>query len=96
MTLKDWLSSGWLKENRAKMTTRELWESACVKLRGHYTYYGVTDNSFGIVRFYHEAKKLLCKWLNRRGGKRCLNWEKFVLMQQRIPLPQPRIMVNLF
>jgi group II intron reverse transcriptase/maturase len=86
----------WLKENRAKMTTRELWESACVKLRGHYAYYGVTDNSSGIARFDHEAKKLLCKWLNRRGSKRCLNWEKFVLMQQRFPLPQPRIMVTLF
>jgi len=86
----------WLQEHRAQLRTRELWDSVSVKLRGHYAYYGVTDNSFGIARFHHEAKKLLCKWLNRRGSKRCLNWEKFVLMQQRFPLPQPRIMVNLF
>lgn len=86
----------WLKANRSKMTTCELWEGACVKLRGHYAYYGVTDNSSGIERFAHEAKRLLFKWLNRRGGKRHLTWEKLLLMQERFPLPTPRIMVNLF
>jgi group II intron reverse transcriptase/maturase len=86
----------WLKTNRSKMATRELWEGACTKLRGHYAYYGVTDNSSGIERYAHEAKKLLYKWLNRRGGKRQLTWEKLVLMEERFPLPKPRIMVNLF
>jgi group II intron reverse transcriptase/maturase len=86
----------WLKYNRSKLTTRELWEGACTKLRGHYAYYGVTDNTGGIERFAHESKKLLYKWLNRRGGKRHLTWEKLVLMEGRFPLPIPRIMVNLF
>ena len=86
----------WLKENRAKMTTRELWQKVCEKLRGHYGYYGVTDNSPGIGRFYNEAKKLLYKWLNRRSQRKAMTWEKFNLMDERFPLPRPRIRVNLF
>ena len=57
----------WLKDNRSRMSTRELWLKACAKMRGHYGYYGVTDNSPGIGRFHEEAKKLLLKWLNRRS-----------------------------
>ena len=85
----------WLRVVRSTMPTRQLWMAACIKLRGHYAYYGVTDNWSGIARFAHAARKLLMKWLNRRGGKRCLNWEQFVLMEQRFPLPVPRITVNL-
>ena len=86
----------WLKENRSRMTTRELWSKVCDKLRGHYGYYGVTDNSPGICRFHEEAKKLLFKWLNRRSQRKSMTWEKFNLMDKRFPLPRPRIRVNLF
>ena len=86
----------WLKENRAKMTTRELWKKACAKLRGHYSYYGVTDNSRAIGRFDYEARKLLHKWLNRRSQRKGMNWDKFELMDARFPLPRPRIRVSMF
>ena len=78
------------------MPTREVWQLACAKLRGHYAYYGVTDNSRGIARFAYAARQLLKKWLSRRGDKRRMNWEKFQLMEQRFPLPQPRISVGMF
>jgi len=86
----------WLKDNRAKMTTRELWQKVCAKLRGHYGYYAVTDNSTGIGRFYYEAKRLLHKWLNRRSQRKGMTWEKFNLMDERFPLPRPRIRVSMF
>ena len=63
----------WLKKARI-MKTKDLWEIAKAKLRGHYNYYGVTDNLRGIERFGHEVKMLLFKWLNRRGKRHCLNW----------------------
>jgi len=84
----------WLKKARI-LKTKELWQTAIAKLRGHYNYYGVTDNLRGIARFGEEVKKLLFKWLNRRG-KRCLNWEKFNEMLKRFPLPKPRIRVSMF
>ena len=85
----------WLKKTRI-LKIKELWEIAKAKLRGHYNYYGVTDNMRGIVRFGEEVKKLLFKWLNRRGKKNCINWEKFNKMLKRFPLPKPRIRVSMF
>ena len=86
----------WLKQARGTMRSRELWQAACDKLRGHYAYYGVTDNWPGLARFAYQAQRLLKKWLGRRGGKRRLNWHKFALTAKRFPLPQPRITVTLF
>ena len=85
----------WLMKSRT-MKTAELWETAKTKLRGHFGYYGVTDNSSGIRRFAYEVTRLLYKWLNRRGKRGCLNWEKFAKMLTLFPLPQPRIMVSMF
>lgn len=85
----------WLKRARI-LPTKELWQITKAKLRGHYNYYGVTDNLRGIVRFGEEVKKLLFKWLKRRGKKNCLNWERFKVMLRRFPLPKPRIVVRMF
>jgi group II intron reverse transcriptase/maturase len=85
----------WLKSART-LKTADLWRTAKAKLRGHFAYYGVTDNLPGIKRFAAEVEKLLIKWLNRRGKRRCLNWEEFSEMLQRFPLPKPRIKVSMF
>jgi RNA-directed DNA polymerase len=85
----------WLKKART-LKTAELWETAKAKLRGHYAYYGVTDNLPGIKRFGVEVEKLLMKWLNRRGKRHCLTWEKFQEMVERFPLPKPRVKVKMF
>jgi len=85
----------WLKKARI-LKTKELWETAKAKLRGHYNYYGVTDNLRGIARFGKRVEKLLFKWLNRRGKKNCLNWAKFDEILKRFPLPKPRIRVSMF
>lgn len=85
----------WLKASRT-LPTDELMEKVASKLRGHFAYYGVTDNSKGINRFAYEIRRLLYKWLNRRGKRGCMNWEKFNLFFKKFPLPCPRIMVNLF
>jgi group II intron reverse transcriptase/maturase len=85
----------WLKKAR-NLKTKELWETVQSKLRGHYNYYGVTDHLRGIARFAEEVKKLLFKWLNCRGKKNCLNWERFSEMLKRFPLPEPRVRVSMF
>ena len=85
----------WLKDNRARMKTTAQWDKFREKLRGHFAYYGVTDHAPGIGRFYEEAKKLLFKWLNRRSQRKSMTWEPFNRMDQRYPLPRPRIRVNI-
>jgi len=94
-TAKVKVFKAWLKKART-LKSVELWETAKAKLRGHYSYYGVTDNAEGISRFAEKVKQLLFKWLNRRGKRGCLNWAKFNQMLERFPLPEPRVKVSMF
>lgn len=85
----------WLKASRT-LPTGELMAKAAVKMRGHFAYYGVTDNWQGICRFYHDITALLYKWLDRRGKRGSMSWPKFKLLLGKFPLPKPRIVVNMF
>lgn len=85
----------WLKQNRT-LPTPDILRITARKLRGHYGYYGVTDNSRGIAAYYYAVRGILFKWLNRRGKKGCCSWEKFGKLLSRYPLPPPKILVNLF
>ena len=85
----------WLKKNRT-LTTPEILHKTVQKLRGHYSYYGVTDNIHGINAYCYAVKGILYKWLNRRGKKGCYSWDKFAKLLARYPLPSPRVQVNLF
>ena len=85
----------WLKQMRV-MPTRWILEQVGRKLRGHYAYYGVSDNHLGLGRFYREATKLLYKWLNRRSQRRSYTWAEFEELLKRFPLPLPRVRVHLF
>ena len=84
----------WLRANRI-LPTAEILKKTVQKLRGHIAYYGVTDNSKSLSRFIYEVRKLLFKWLNRRGKRGCYNWEKLLKLLRLFPLPTPRIVVNL-
>jgi group II intron reverse transcriptase/maturase len=85
----------WLKSNRT-LSTPDIMKKTAAKLRGHYGYYGVTDNAKCIGSYFHEVKGILYKWLNRRGKVGCYNWEKFKKLLKKFPLPYPRTMVNMF
>ena len=85
----------WLRSSR-NWKTEKIWDIAASKLQGHFNYYGVTDNYQGILRFDYQVKRLLFKWLNRRGKRGCLNWDRFKVMLRRFPLPNPRIKVSMF
>jgi hypothetical protein len=86
----------WLPDNRAKKKTRELWIAAGQRLAGHYQYYGVTGSFPSLNAFAHQAEHCLHKWLNRRGGRKKMSWEKFHKMAAKFPLPRPRIHVSMF
>ncbi|HEY6329269.1 MAG TPA: reverse transcriptase domain-containing protein, partial [Blastocatellia bacterium] len=85
----------WLKRVRTK-PTQWIMRMVGLKLRGHYQYYGVTDNYPGIARFYHEVKKMVRKWLNRRSQRRSYEWAEFEKLLEVFPLPRPRVRVCLY
>jgi len=84
----------WLKANRT-LPTKQIMKTTAAKLRGHFSYYGVTDNSKCLQSFAYWVTKTLYKWLNRRGKRGCYTWEKFNKLLKLYPLPSPRIKVNL-
>jgi group II intron reverse transcriptase/maturase len=81
----------WIKSNRHR-NLKELITDLNVKLRGHYSYYGITFNSKGIHCYFEQVIRRLQKWLNRRGGKRKWIWAKFhTLITEWLPLVRPKI-----
>jgi group II intron reverse transcriptase/maturase len=66
------------------------------KLRGHYNYYGISHNYKKLLGFYRYNVRELFKALNRRGGKRKLNWERYRKVLEYTPLLKPYIAVPLW
>ena len=81
-----------IKINRKKKKLEELIADINVRLQGHYGYYGITFNSNGINSYFEQVKRILHKWLNRRGGKPIWNWERYnKLIKVWMPLLKPKI-----
>lgn len=58
------------------------------KLRGHFSYFGITGNQNALVRFRFEVERIWQKWLSRRS-QRGMAWERFNSILRRYPLPSP-------
>jgi RNA-directed DNA polymerase len=80
----------WCKENR-HLPFKEQYRMLCLKLRGHYQYYGIRSNYRQLEAVYQQAIKGWWYWLNRRNCRRDLEWEKFKQTLTILPLPRPRI-----
>ena len=87
--------SQWAKENRAKMTTSELWEATNAKLRGHYNAYGVETNRTQLYDYFYHVVKQLFRWLNRRSQKRSYTWDGFKMRMKQYPLLAPPAVARL-
>lgn len=86
----------WIKNNRI-MPVGELIKKINQKLRGHYQYYGVTDNTRSVKSFQNAVKWLLFKWLNRRSQKRSYTADTFYNgLLRTFPILEPTISVSLF
>ncbi len=62
------------------------------KLRGHYSYYGITGNARSLGKMWFATQRVWRYWLDKRGGKRRMTWVRFAQLLQRHPLPRPRLM----
>ena len=86
----------WIKCNRS-IPVEMMIAKINQKLRGHYQYYGVTDNTKAVKSFQTQTKWLLFKWHNRRSQRRSYDLEGFFNgLLKAFPLHEPRIGVSLF
>jgi len=81
----------WLKSQRCRLRTRELFATLARKVRGHCNYYGVSGNMPRLDSWYYEVRRLVFKWLNRRSQRRSCNRDGFNAMWQHFGVPSPRI-----
>jgi hypothetical protein len=80
----------WCKENR-HLPLVEQYRMLCLKLRGHYQYYGLRSNYRQLEAVHQQTLKGWWYWLNRRSRQRNLLWDKFKQRLTSFPLPRPRI-----
>jgi len=83
--------NSWLRSVRNTSEVRVWWKILCIKLVGHYSYFGISGNMTALHSFYNLAVWYAFKWLNRRSQRRSMNWKEFYVFLNRNPLPKPRI-----
>jgi len=85
----------WIKQNR-HLRLKDLFAQLNQKLKGHYQYYGITDNSPSLGSYLHHVETMLFKWLNRRSQRKSCKWEGFKELLKIFPLAKPHIYVNIY
>lgn len=82
--------SAWMRKTR-HLPKAEQHKVLCLKMRGHYSYYGITANIRALQTFARRVEELWKKWLGRRSQKSGLSWARYKAFLQHKPLPAPRI-----
>jgi len=54
---------------------------------GWINYNAISDNQRRVNSFMHLCKRALFSWINRKGGKRKMNWDRFGKLLKRINYP---------
>lgn len=80
----------WCKRHRHRPLAWQHQQLA-LKLRGHYSYYGMTGNARRLQAFRYEVSRRWRMWLDRRSQRRRMRWERFNQLLKHYPLPVARI-----
>ncbi len=57
-------------------------------VKGWINYHAISDNQQQVESFIHISKREIFSWINRKGGKRKMSWEKCTKMLKRIRYPE--------
>jgi hypothetical protein len=105
-----WVIKGRTARKRLRRTKKSLWrwcrtnrhaplqyqyQMLCLKLRGHFQYYGIRGNFCMLEEVRRYAEKAWRYWLSRRSSKSAIGWEKFQKLLQTYALPVPKIVHNI-
>lgn len=85
----------WCRKNR-HLPVEDQQAKLRQKLNGHFAYYGITGNGWGLQKFREGVKKLWQKWLNRRNRNCPMPWERFQMFLKHYPLPPARVVHSIY
>lgn len=66
------------------------------KLTGHFNYYGLTGNAQALKAFRKGVLRAWRGWLDRRGGRRGMTWERFWRLVVHYPLPPAKVVRSIY
>jgi RNA-directed DNA polymerase len=55
---------------------------------GWVNYHAISDNQKRVGAFIHLSKRALFRWVNRKGGKRRMNWTRFGALLKEVDYPE--------
>ena len=64
-------------------------------VRGWMNYHAISDNEKRVGGFVKESRKILLKWINRKGGRRKMNWKRFEFLLARVGYPKYRSTIGM-
>ena len=80
----------WWRTNRhAPLNYQD--QMLCLKLRGHFRYYGIRGNFRLLEEVRRFAEQAWRSWRSRRSSKRAMGWAKCQRLLQSYVLPTPKI-----
>jgi group II intron reverse transcriptase/maturase len=86
----------WCRRNRHRPVA-EQHKELCQKLRGHFSYYGITGNDLWLRKFRKGVKRAWQKWLHRRSRSSTdMPWDRFNRLLQRYRLPPARVVHSIY
>ena len=86
----------YLRKNLNTKDTRGIIESVIRVVRGWVNYHGISDNKRRVGQFLERTKRILLRWLNRRGGKHRVTWDKLLSILQTLGFPKTWKTVSMF
>jgi group II intron reverse transcriptase/maturase len=67
----------WAEKSRRVLKKGEMLRGARTRVRGHLSYYAITDNLERCSYYVYRATGILFKWLNRKSQRKAYTWETF-------------------
>lgn len=80
----------WCRSHR-HLPLAEQYRRLCLKIQGHYQYYGIRGNSRMLEKVYWYGVKAWRYWLSHRSQKSAITWKRFEHLRELFPLPKPKI-----
>ena len=86
----------YLRENLNSDDTQGVIKAVIRVVIGWANYHGISDNQRRVGQFFERTKRILLRWLNRRGGKRRVTWEKLLQILEAAKYPKNWKTVSMF
>lgn len=85
-----------LRKNLNTKHTGETLKTVMRVVRGWVNYHNVSDNEHKVEAFRKHCMRIIFKWINRKGGRHSMTWDRFNQLLKAIGFPKPGKTISMF